>query len=90
MIVSVLAIVVNPLVHCSRVRLEFARRIALAVQRAVLPQRSDSIGPLRIAGRYQAAVKEAQIGGALCSCPGHPVRRTLPGRRRTGQGHGRR
>ncbi|WP_078893543.1 PP2C family protein-serine/threonine phosphatase [Streptomyces sp. CT34] len=61
--VSVLAVVVNRLMYYSYVRLQSARRIALAAQRAVLPQPPASIGPLRIAVRYQAAVKDAQIGG---------------------------
>ncbi|MFF7725334.1 PP2C family protein-serine/threonine phosphatase [Streptomyces sp. NPDC008001] len=63
--VSAFAIVVNRLMHYSDVRLQSARRIALAVQRAVLPQPPASIGPLRIAVRYQAAVQDAQIGGDL-------------------------
>ncbi|MGW2424291.1 PP2C family protein-serine/threonine phosphatase [Streptomyces sp. NPDC001709] len=70
--VSALAIGVNRLVHYNQVRLQSARRIALAVQRAVLPQLPASIGPLRIAGRYQAAVKEAQIGGDLYSAQDTP------------------
>ncbi|MFI6764632.1 PP2C family protein-serine/threonine phosphatase [Streptomyces sp. NPDC050355] len=63
--VSAFAIVVNRLMYYSNVRLQSARRVALAVQRAVLPQLPASVGPLRIAVRYQAAVKDAQIGGDL-------------------------
>ncbi|WP_372405542.1 PP2C family protein-serine/threonine phosphatase [Streptomyces luteireticuli] len=63
--VSALAVVVNRLMRYRDVRLQSAREIALAVQRAVLPRPPASIGPLRIAVRYQAAVKEAQIGGDL-------------------------
>ncbi|MEU5185731.1 PP2C family protein-serine/threonine phosphatase [Streptomyces klenkii] len=63
--VSAFAIVVNRLMYYSDVRLQSARRVALAVQRAVLPQPPASIGPLRIAVRYQSAVREAQIGGDL-------------------------
>ncbi|MGX8910171.1 PP2C family protein-serine/threonine phosphatase [Streptomyces netropsis] len=63
--VSALAVVVNRLMHVSDVRLQSARTIALTVQRAVLPQPPASIGPLRIAVRYQSAVKDAQIGGDL-------------------------
>ncbi|WP_438483910.1 PP2C family protein-serine/threonine phosphatase [Streptomyces sp. S186] len=63
--VSALAIVVNRLMYYSQVRLQSARRVALAAQRAVLPQPPGSIGALRIAVRYQAAAKEAQIGGDL-------------------------
>ncbi|MFF3913038.1 PP2C family protein-serine/threonine phosphatase [Streptomyces sp. NPDC001852] len=63
--VSALAVVVNRLMHYSNLRLESARSIALAVQRAVLPQLPSTMGPLRIAVRYQAALKDAQIGGDL-------------------------
>ncbi|MFF2807909.1 PP2C family protein-serine/threonine phosphatase [Streptomyces sp. NPDC058000] len=70
--VSALAVVVNRLMHYSYLRLQSARRIALAAQRAVLPQPPASIGPLRIAVRYQAAVKDAQIGGDLYSAQDTP------------------
>ncbi|MGG2464541.1 PP2C family protein-serine/threonine phosphatase [Streptomyces sp. RGM 3693] len=70
--VSALAVVVNRLMHYSYLRLQSARRIALAAQRAVLPQPPSSIGPLRIAVRYQAAVKDAQIGGDLYSAQDTP------------------
>ncbi|MEU7134990.1 PP2C family protein-serine/threonine phosphatase [Streptomyces sp. NPDC046261] len=63
--VSAFAVVVNRLMYYSDVRLRSARGIALAVQRAVLPEPPASIGPLRIAVRYQSAVKDAQIGGDL-------------------------
>ncbi|MEU3355077.1 PP2C family protein-serine/threonine phosphatase [Streptomyces sp. NPDC037389] len=63
--VSAFAVVVNRLMHYRNVRLESAREVALAVQRAVLPHPPTSIGSLRIAVRYQSAVKEAQIGGDL-------------------------
>nr|WP_246102520.1 PP2C family protein-serine/threonine phosphatase [Streptomyces piniterrae] len=70
--VSAFAIVVNRLMYYSDVRLRSARRVALAVQRAVLPRPPTSIGPLRIAVRYQAAVKDAQIGGDLYSAQDTP------------------
>ncbi|MEV0371861.1 PP2C family protein-serine/threonine phosphatase [Streptomyces sp. NPDC050636] len=70
--VSAFAIVVNRLMYYSNVRLQSARKVALAVQRAVLPQLPASIGPLRIAVRYQAAVKDAQIGGDLYSAQDTP------------------
>ncbi|WP_431045735.1 PP2C family protein-serine/threonine phosphatase [Streptomyces sp. P1-3] len=70
--VSAFAIVVNRLMYYSNVRLQSARRIALAVQRAVLPRLPATIGPLRIAVRYQAAVKDAQIGGDLYSVQDTP------------------
>ncbi|MGA5134657.1 PP2C family protein-serine/threonine phosphatase [Streptomyces olivoreticuli] len=70
--VSAFAVVVNRLMYYSAVRLHSARKIALAVQRAVLPQPPDSIGHLRIAVRYQSAVKGAQIGGDLYSVQDTP------------------
>ncbi|MFF4606544.1 PP2C family protein-serine/threonine phosphatase [Streptomyces sp. NPDC001339] len=70
--VSALAVVVNRLMYFSNVRLQSARRVALAVQRAVLPEPPASIGPLRIAVRYQAAAKDAQIGGDLYSAQETP------------------
>ncbi|MBT2385091.1 PP2C family protein-serine/threonine phosphatase [Streptomyces sp. ISL-11] len=63
--VSAIAVVVNRLMYYSDVRLQSARNVALAVQRAVLPQPPASIGTLRTAVRYQSAVKDAQIGGDL-------------------------
>ncbi|WP_234326281.1 hypothetical protein [Streptomyces sp. NRRL S-337] len=70
--VSAFAVIVNRLMYYSNVRLQSARRIALAVQRAVLPKLPTSIGPLRIAVRYQAAVKDAQIGGDLYGAQNTP------------------
>ncbi|MBZ4324113.1 PP2C family protein-serine/threonine phosphatase [Streptomyces huiliensis] len=63
--VSFLAVLVNRLMYLSDVRLASARRVALAVQRAVLPQLPPSIGCLRIAVRYRSAVGDAEIGGDL-------------------------
>ncbi|MEX2982345.1 PP2C family protein-serine/threonine phosphatase [Streptomyces sp. C36] len=63
--VSALAVVVNRLMYYSDLRLQSARRVALAVQRAILPEPPAAIGVLRIAVRYQSAVKDAQIGGDL-------------------------
>ncbi|MGW2649650.1 PP2C family protein-serine/threonine phosphatase [Streptomyces sp. NPDC001393] len=70
--VSALAVVVNRLMYYSNLRLESARSIALALQRAVLPQLPSTMGPLRIAVRYQAAVKDAQIGGDLYGAQATP------------------
>ncbi|WP_407555131.1 PP2C family protein-serine/threonine phosphatase [Streptomyces sp. Pv4-95] len=70
--VSAFAVVVNRLMYYSKVRLEAARRISLAVQRAILPELPASIGPLRLAVRYRAAVKDAQIGGDLYSAQDTP------------------
>jgi serine phosphatase RsbU (regulator of sigma subunit) len=63
--VSALAVVINRLLHRSDVRLRSARTIALAVQRAVLPDPPARIGALRLAARYEAAHSGAQIGGDL-------------------------
>ncbi|MEU7168667.1 PP2C family protein-serine/threonine phosphatase [Streptomyces morookaense] len=63
--VSAFAVVVSRLMHYRDVRLQSAREVALAVQRAVLPHPPPVIGSLRIAVRYQSAVREAQIGGDL-------------------------
>ncbi|MFI9201827.1 PP2C family protein-serine/threonine phosphatase [Streptomyces sp. NPDC053048] len=63
--VSALAVIVNRLMYYSDVRLQSARAVALAVQRAVLPEPPAAIGPLRIAVRYRSAAKDAQIGGDL-------------------------
>ncbi|MEU3872252.1 MULTISPECIES: PP2C family protein-serine/threonine phosphatase [Streptomyces] len=63
--VSALAVVVSRLMHYRDVRLQSAREVALAVQRAVLPHPPPRLGPVRIAVRYQSAVREAQIGGDL-------------------------
>ncbi|MGK5642257.1 PP2C family protein-serine/threonine phosphatase, partial [Streptomyces sp. URMC 126] len=63
--VSALAVLVNRLMYLSEARLASARRVALAVQRAVLPQLPPSIGRLRVAVRYRAAVGDAEIGGDL-------------------------
>ncbi|WP_435854659.1 PP2C family protein-serine/threonine phosphatase [Streptomyces triculaminicus] len=63
--VSALAVVVNRLMYYSDLRLQSARRVALAVQRAILPEPPAAVGALRIAVRYQSAVKDAQIGGDL-------------------------
>ncbi|MEU6082534.1 PP2C family protein-serine/threonine phosphatase [Streptomyces sp. NPDC047108] len=63
--VSAVAIVINRLLYRSDVRLRSARMIALAVQRAVLPQPPPRVGTLRIAARYEAAHSGARIGGDL-------------------------
>jgi hypothetical protein len=62
---SVLAIVLNRLLYNRELRLQSVRSIAAAVQGAVLPQPPSQIGPLLIAGRYEAAQKDAQLGGDL-------------------------
>ncbi|MDX6352987.1 MAG: hypothetical protein QOF84_7777 [Streptomyces sp.] len=63
--ISVMAVVVNRLLHIRDQRVRSARSIAAAVQRAVLPEPPERIGPFRIAVRYEAAHQDAQIGGDL-------------------------
>lgn len=63
--VSAFAVVVNRLMHYRDVRLRSVREVARAVQCAVLPQPPPELGALRVAARYQSAVREAQIGGDL-------------------------
>ncbi|MFI1965027.1 PP2C family protein-serine/threonine phosphatase [Streptomyces pathocidini] len=64
-IISALAVLINRLLYRSDVRLQSARTIALAVQRAVLPEPPPRVGPMTIAARYTAAHEGAQIGGDL-------------------------
>jgi len=63
--VSVLAVVINRLVHRSGAQLATARVIAEAAQRAVLPEPAARTGGLDIAARYEAAQAGAFIGGDL-------------------------
>ncbi|MFG3044907.1 PP2C family protein-serine/threonine phosphatase [Streptomyces sp. NPDC048241] len=64
-LVGALALAVNALVESQRRDLAQARGIAEAVQRAVLPQPPDRVGPLAVASGYTAAQAEARIGGDL-------------------------
>ncbi|MGW3244721.1 PP2C family protein-serine/threonine phosphatase [Streptomyces sp. NPDC001070] len=63
--VAVVAVFINRLLHIRDVRLRSARSVAAAVQRAVLPAPPRSLGPFRIAARYETAEAEAEIGGDL-------------------------
>ena len=63
--VAGIAVVVNRLLQRSNLRLQSVRSVALAVQRAVLPQPPGRIGPLSVAARYEAAQADAQLGGDL-------------------------
>ncbi|MBA2947799.1 serine/threonine-protein phosphatase [Streptomyces sp. PSKA28] len=74
--VAVMAVVINRLLYHRDVRLRSARGIATVVQNAVLPRPRNRIGPFRIAVRYEAALKEAQIGGDL-----YAVQKTAQGLR---------
>ncbi|WP_181786413.1 PP2C family protein-serine/threonine phosphatase [Streptomyces phytophilus] len=60
-----LAIVINVLIQRNYRRLTSARHVAVAAQRAVLPNPPDGFGTLRVAARYQAADADARIGGDL-------------------------
>ncbi|GAB2771403.1 PP2C family protein-serine/threonine phosphatase [Streptomyces chlorus] len=62
---TLLAAVVNRLLARERRQLKNAREVAEAVQRAVLPSPPHRIGPLTVATRYEAATREAAIGGDL-------------------------
>ncbi|MGW2786705.1 PP2C family protein-serine/threonine phosphatase [Streptomyces populi] len=63
--VSVIAVFLNRLLYHLQAQLSSARDIAVAVQRAVLPDPPKASGPLRFAARYEAAQTDAQIGGDL-------------------------
>ncbi len=63
--VSGIAVVINRLLQRSDLRLQSVRGVALAVQRAVLPQPSRRISSFDVAVRYEAAQADAQIGGDL-------------------------
>ncbi|MFJ4368816.1 PP2C family protein-serine/threonine phosphatase [Streptomyces chartreusis] len=64
-VVSVLAVLVNLLVRRGQERLASVREIAVAAQRAVLPEPAERIGGFQIAARYEAAQEGASIGGDL-------------------------
>ncbi|WP_245641066.1 PP2C family protein-serine/threonine phosphatase [Streptomyces megasporus] len=55
----------NRMLARERQQLKNAREVAEAVQRAVLPSPPGRMGPLTVAARYEAAAKEAAIGGDL-------------------------
>ncbi|MFW6723630.1 PP2C family protein-serine/threonine phosphatase [Streptomyces sp. MAR4 CNY-716] len=59
------AIGINVLIQRNYRRLTSARHVAVAAQRAVLPNPPDGFGTLRVAARYQAADADARIGGDL-------------------------
>ncbi|WP_328872341.1 serine/threonine-protein phosphatase [Streptomyces sp. NBC_00287] len=63
--VAVLAAVLNRVVRRGDLRLASQREIAVATQRAVLPEPLERIGGYEIAARYEAAQADAFIGGDL-------------------------
>ncbi|WP_069811188.1 PP2C family protein-serine/threonine phosphatase [Streptomyces sp. TP-A0874] len=64
-LLTALAAGINRIIAHDRRQLKTAREVAETVQRAVLPTPPDHIGPLLVAARYQAAEREAAIGGDL-------------------------
>ncbi|MFC9953903.1 PP2C family protein-serine/threonine phosphatase, partial [Streptomyces prasinus] len=68
---TLLAAVVNRLLARERRQLKNTREVAEALQRAVLPSPPRRIGPLTVAVRYEAAAREAAIGGDLYAI--HPT-----------------
>jgi serine phosphatase RsbU (regulator of sigma subunit) len=64
-VLTVLAAILNRVMAKDRKQLKDAREVAEAVQRAVLPDPPDRVGPLNVASRYRAAEQEAAIGGDL-------------------------
>ncbi|MFE7234712.1 PP2C family protein-serine/threonine phosphatase [Streptomyces sp. NPDC001231] len=85
---TALAAVLNRLMARYRQQLKDTREVAEAVQLAVLPTPPDRIGPLAVAVRYEAAAREAAIGGdfyAIRSTP-HGVRLMIADVRGKGMG----
>lgn len=85
---TALAAVLNRMMARYRQQLKDTREVAEAVQRAVLPTPPDRIGPLAVAVRYEAAAREAAIGGdcyAIRSTP-HGVRLMIADVRGKGMG----
>lgn len=64
-VLTVVAVFLNRAFVRERNRLRTTREVAEAVQRAVLPPVPAHVGGLAVAYRYQAAQKEASIGGDL-------------------------
>ncbi|GHH86058.1 membrane protein [Streptomyces sulfonofaciens] len=64
-VVGLTALLVNVTLQRQRRRLVRAIDVSEAAQRAILPDLPSTAGPLRVAGRYEAALAEARIGGDL-------------------------
>ena len=64
-VVSLLAVVINRLLHRSGAALSSARTIAEAAQFAVLPVPPSQLDGFQVAARYRAAQLNAHIGGDL-------------------------
>lgn len=63
--VTAIAVLLNVVVRRGRDQLASSREVAEAAQRAVLPTPAENISGLRVAARYEAAQREALIGGDL-------------------------
>ncbi|MEU4033983.1 PP2C family protein-serine/threonine phosphatase [Streptomyces collinus] len=70
--VALLAVAINRVVRLGDRRLASAREIAEAAQRAVLPEPAARIAGFDIAARYEAARKDAFIGGDLYAVQDSP------------------
>ncbi|MFJ4687244.1 PP2C family protein-serine/threonine phosphatase [Streptomyces sp. NPDC088789] len=62
---TAIAVLLNTVVDRGREQLASAREVAEAAQRAVVPTPADRIAGLRVAARYEAAQRDALIGGDL-------------------------
>ncbi|MES4892955.1 PP2C family protein-serine/threonine phosphatase [Streptomyces sp. NPDC096012] len=70
--VALLAVAINRVVRLGDRRLASAREIAEAAQRAVLPRPAERIGGFEIAACYEAARRDAFIGGDLYAVQDSP------------------
>ncbi|MFI5978981.1 PP2C family protein-serine/threonine phosphatase [Streptomyces sp. NPDC051452] len=70
--VALFGVAINRVVRLGDRRLASAREIAEAAQRAVLPQPAARIGGFEIAARYEAARRDAFIGGDLYAVQDSP------------------
>ncbi|WP_170970515.1 PP2C family protein-serine/threonine phosphatase [Streptomyces zhaozhouensis] len=66
-LMGLFALFLNRLLARRDARVASARRIAETVQRAVVPEPPERVGPLRVSARYRAAQRNALIGGDLYS-----------------------
>ncbi|PGH47084.1 PP2C family protein-serine/threonine phosphatase [Streptomyces sp. Ru87] len=62
-LLTVVAAAINRVAASDRRKLSTARELAEAVQRAVLPEPPPRVGGAAVAARYQAASREAAVGG---------------------------
>ncbi|MER8041652.1 PP2C family protein-serine/threonine phosphatase [Streptomyces sp. NPDC094032] len=69
---TAMAALLNRVVHRAQEQLAAARGVAEAAQRAVLPTPPERIGGLRLASHYEAAQRDALIGGDLFAARATP------------------